>query len=369
MAGIELRNIVKNFGKTPVIKGISQTVPDGTFLVIVGPSGCGKSTVLRLIAGLEELSSGEIFIGERDVARLEPKDRDVAMVFQNYALYPHMSVRENICYGLKVRGIPKEEQERRLALAADMLGLAEYLDRSPRQLSGGQRQRVAMGRAIVREAAVFLFDEPLSNLDASLRNQMRVELRRLHERLGTTSIYVTHDQVEAMTLAQRIMVMNRGQVEQYGSPDELYLTPATVFTARFIGSPNMNMLKARLQEGQLSLPDGTPLPSVPAPDLPLAGHSGETLLGVRPEDLLPSTENTPETLRCRVELIEALGADTLVHCALLDKTDEITGEILIARLEGSHRPNPGEILHLQIRPARGHLFDPATEKRLSASGH
>jgi sn-glycerol 3-phosphate transport system ATP-binding protein len=361
MAGIELRKVVKNFGKTQVIKGISQSVPDGTFLVIVGPSGCGKSTVLRLIAGLEELTSGEILIGERDVARLEPKDRDVAMVFQNYALYPHMSVRENICYGLKVRGLPQAEQERRLALAADMLGLAEYLDRSPRQLSGGQRQRVAMGRAIVREAAVFLFDEPLSNLDASLRNQMRVELRRLHERLGTTSIYVTHDQVEAMTLAQRIMVMNQGQVEQYGTPDELYLCPATVFTARFIGSPNMNMLRAGLEQGRLKLPDGTSLPLAPAPDRALAGRSGEVLLGVRPEDLLPTGENAPETLHCRVELVEALGADTLVHCSL----DAKGRELVIARLEGSSRPSPGETIHLGIRPGRAHLFDPATEKRLA----
>jgi sn-glycerol 3-phosphate transport system ATP-binding protein len=366
MAGIELRKVVKNFGKTPVIKGISQSVPDGTFLVIVGPSGCGKSTVLRLIAGLEELTSGEILIGERDVARLPPKDRDVAMVFQNYALYPHMSVRENICYGLKVRGLAKAEQERRLALAAEMLGLADYLDRSPRQLSGGQRQRVAMGRAIVREAAVFLFDEPLSNLDASLRNQMRVELRRLHERLGTTSIYVTHDQVEAMTLAQRILVMNQGRVEQYGTPDELYLSPATVFTARFIGSPNMNMLRAGLEQGRLKLPGGTFLPSAPAPDLDLAGRGGEVLLGVRPEDLLPMEENAPETLCCQVELVEALGADTLVHCSLPSDAEAGPRELLIVRLEGSNRPGRGEILHLGIRPGRAHLFDPATEKRLCA---
>jgi sn-glycerol 3-phosphate transport system ATP-binding protein len=361
MAGIELRKIIKDFGKTQVIKGISQQVPDGTFLVIVGPSGCGKSTVLRLIAGLEELTSGEILIGDRDVARLEPKDRDVAMVFQNYALYPHMSVRENICYGLKVRGLARAEQERRLALAADMLGLADYLDRSPRQLSGGQRQRVAMGRAIVREAAVFLFDEPLSNLDASLRNQMRVELRRLHERLGTTSIYVTHDQVEAMTLAQRILVMNQGRVEQYGTPDELYLSPATVFTARFIGSPSMNMLRAALEQGRLKLPGGTALTPDPAP----AGRGGEVLLGVRPEDLLPTGENAPETLRCRVELVEALGADTLVHCSLPGAAGEAgPQELLIVRLEGSHRPDRGEILHLGIRPGRAHLFDPATEQRL-----
>jgi sn-glycerol 3-phosphate transport system ATP-binding protein len=358
MAGIELRNVVKNFGKTQVIKGISREVPDGTFLVIVGPSGCGKSTVLRLIAGLEELSEGEIFIGDRDVAHLEPKERDVAMVFQNYALYPHMSVRENICYGLKVRGLPKVEQERRLAVAAEMLGLSEYLDRSPRQLSGGQRQRVAMGRAIVREAAVFLFDEPLSNLDASLRNQMRVELRRLHERLGTTSIYVTHDQVEAMTLAQRIMVMNQGRVEQYGTPDELYLSPATVFTARFIGSPNMNILRASLEEGRLKLPDGTCLP----PALALAGRSEKILLGVRPEDLFPTEENASGALRCRVELVEALGADTLVHCSLTTPTDDL----IIARLEGSSRPSSGEIIHLGIRHGREHLFDPVTERRLAA---
>jgi sn-glycerol 3-phosphate transport system ATP-binding protein len=366
MAGIELRDVVKNFGKTTVIKGINQSVPDGTFLVIVGPSGCGKSTVLRLIAGLEELSSGEIFIGDRDVAHLEPKDRDVAMVFQNYALYPHMSVRENICYGLKVRGLPREEQERRLAVAAEMLGLADYLDRSPRQLSGGQRQRVAMGRAIVREAAVFLFDEPLSNLDASLRNQMRVELRRLHERLGTTSIYVTHDQVEAMTLAQRIMVMNQGQVEQYGTPDELYLYPATVFTARFIGSPNMNILRASVYQGRLKLPDGTLLSSVPAPDLELAGYQGDVLLGVRPEDLLPAKENAPETLCCRVELVEALGADTLVHCSLPNEAgeDDSRQELVIARMGGSVRPDAGEIIHLSIRHGKGHLFDPVTEKRL-----
>ena len=365
MAGIELRKVIKNFGKTPVIKGISQSVPDGTFLVIVGPSGCGKSTVLRLIAGLEEVSSGEIFIGERDVARLEPKDRDVAMVFQNYALYPHMSVRENICYGLKVRGLPKEEQERRLAVAADMLGLSDYLDRSPRQLSGGQRQRVAMGRAIVREAAVFLFDEPLSNLDASLRNQMRVELRRLHERLGTTSIYVTHDQVEAMTLAQRILVMNQGQVEQYGTPDELYLFPATVFTARFIGSPHMNMLRAALVQGRLQLPGGSFLSLAPTPAL--AGHGGDVLLGVRPEDLLPTGENAPETLNCRVELVEALGADTLVHCSLPSEAEGgRSQELVIARLEGSSRPRPGEIIPLCIRPGKAHLFDPTTGKRLGA---
>ncbi len=362
MAEVELINVKKSFAKNDIIKGISLTVPDGTFLVIVGPSGCGKSTVLRLIAGLEELSSGEIRINGADVADLEPKDRNVAMVFQNYALYPHMNVRDNICYGLKVRGIPKTEQEKRLAAAADMLGLAEYLDRTPRQLSGGQRQRVAMGRAIVREPAVFLFDEPLSNLDAALRNQMRVELRRLHQRLGTTSIYVTHDQVEAMTLAQRILVMNLGRVEQFGTPDDLYLRPATVFVARFIGSPSMNMLPATITNGTLTLPDGKTLPVAPSPDHGLAGYSGDILLGLRPEDLLPAAEG-PETLRCAVELAEALGADTLAHCRLPYGGAE-SGALLIARMEGSLRPRPGEILHLAVRPGRAHLFDATTQQRL-----
>ncbi len=367
MAQVELIDVKKSFGKNDIIKGISLVVPDGTFLVIVGPSGCGKSTVLRLIAGLEELTSGEIRIGNANVAPLEPKDRNVAMVFQNYALYPHMNVRDNICYGLKVRGIPAEEREKRLAAAANMLGLAEYLDRTPRQLSGGQRQRVAMGRAIVREPAVFLFDEPLSNLDAALRNQMRVELRRLHEKLGTTSIYVTHDQVEAMTLAQRILVMNLGHVEQFGTPDDLYLRPATVFVARFIGSPGMNMLHATMKDGLLSLPDGKALPSAPSPDHALAGHSGEVRLGLRPEDLLPAPQEGAETLRCQVELTEALGADTLAHCRLLHGDgvmDAEYGVLLVARLEGSLRPNPGDMLHLAVRPGRAHLFDAATRKRL-----
>ncbi len=367
MAQVELKNVTKSFGSNQVIKGVTLTVPDGTFLVIVGPSGCGKSTVLRLIAGLEEITTGEIFIGERNVENLEPKDRDVAMVFQNYALYPHMNVRDNMCYGLKVRGIPKEEQDRRLGLAADMLGLSELLERTPRQLSGGQRQRVAMGRAIVREPSVFLFDEPLSNLDASLRNQMRVELRRLHERLGTTSIYVTHDQVEAMTLAQRILVMNLGNVEQFGTPDDLYLRPATVFVARFIGSPNMNMFRATLQDGVITLPDGKTLPGAQAPDQDLSCKSCPVLLGLRPEDLLPVDADGPNTISCKVELTEALGADTLVHCSLLHGDDDMKTEhndLLIARLEGSYRPQTGDSLTLAIRPGRAHLFDPETQKRL-----
>ncbi|MDL2272184.1 sn-glycerol-3-phosphate ABC transporter ATP-binding protein UgpC [Desulfovibrio sp. OttesenSCG-928-I05] len=367
MAQVELRNIIKNFGKNPVIKGVTQVVPDGTFLVIVGPSGCGKSTVLRLIAGLEELTDGQILIGDRDVGQLEPKERDVAMVFQNYALYPHMNVRDNMSYGLRVRGVPKEEQEKRIALAADMLGLSEFLDRTPRQLSGGQRQRVAMGRAIVREPSVFLFDEPLSNLDASLRNQMRVELRRLHERLGTTSIYVTHDQVEAMTLAKRIMVMNLGLVEQFGTPDDVYLRPASVFVARFIGSPSMNILRARLTDGKLVFPDGRQVEFSPAEDQNLAGHDLDVLFGIRPEDFIPVPESGPNTIPCRVELIEALGADTLVYCSLAKGQESMVrteGEMLIARLEGTVRPEPGALLNMSVRPGRVHVFDAATQKRL-----
>ncbi|MDR2111644.1 MAG: sn-glycerol-3-phosphate ABC transporter ATP-binding protein UgpC [Candidatus Accumulibacter sp.] len=368
MGQVELKHVKKDFGSNRVIKDLSLVVPDGTFLVIVGPSGCGKSTVLRIIAGLEQMSGGEIHIGGKNVADLEPKDRDVAMVFQNYALYPHMNVRENMCYGLKVRGVPKEEQDARVNKAAGLLGLAEYLTRTPRQLSGGQRQRVAMGRAIVRDPSVFLFDEPLSNLDASLRNQMRVELRRLHERLGTTSIYVTHDQVEAMTLAQRILVMNKGEMEQYGSPDDLYLRPASVFVARFIGSPNMNMLNCRINDGVVVLPDGKRLPGAPAGDIDAARANGSpALLGIRPEDLRLADENDPNALCCVVELTEALGADTLVHCAPRHGENALApdyGGHFIARLEGSVRPQPGETLFLAAMLGRAHLFDAASHKRL-----
>lgn len=368
MAQVELKHVGKRFGDNHVIKDLSLVVPDGTFLVIVGPSGCGKSTVLRLIAGLEGISDGEIHIGGKNVAALEPKDRDVAMVFQNYALYPHMSVRENMCYGLKVRKIPKDEQDARVSKAAELLGLAEYLDRTPRQLSGGQRQRVAMGRAIVRDPAVFLFDEPLSNLDASLRNQMRVELRRLHERLGTTSIYVTHDQVEAMTLAKRILVMNKGEMEQYGTPDDLYLRPASVFVARFIGSPNMNMLRCRIEDGAPVLAGGNKMPGSAAPDIVAGSASRAALLGIRPEDLILAGQDGEGVLRCTVELTEALGADTLVHCALEHGEETMApeyGPLLIVRLEGSVRPRPGETLFLTVRPGRAHLFDMATQKRMS----
>ena len=287
MARVTLRDVRKNYADLPVIHGISAEVADGEFLVMVGPSGCGKSTLLRMVAGLETVTSGEISIGDRVVNLVEPKDRDIAMVFQNYALYPHMSVRENMAYGLKIRRLPAAEIDTRVKRAAEILELGPYLDRKPRELSGGQRQRVAMGRAIVREPAVFLFDEPLSNLDAKLRVQMRAELQALHRRLATTSLYVTHDQVEAMTLAQRMIVMNAGRAEQIGAPLEVYARPATTFVAGFIGSPPMNLIPAQR-------------------------NGRDILLGVRPEHLEPCSPGEA-MMTVDVDLVEPLGSDTLVY--------------------------------------------------------
>jgi sn-glycerol 3-phosphate transport system ATP-binding protein len=325
--------------------------------VVLGPSGCGKSTVLRMIAGLEAVSAGTIRIGERVVNDLEPKDRDIAMVFQNYALYPHMSVYDNMAYGLRNRGTPKAEIERRVGDAARILGLAELLERKPRQLSGGQRQRVAMGRAIVREPAAFLFDEPLSNLDAKLRVQMRIEIRQLQQRLGTTGIYVTHDQVEAMTLGDRLMVMNAGQVEQIGTPLEVYERPASVFVAGFIGSPAMNLLEARVAgDGRAVVLDGARLP-LPQP------RPGEAdrpvILGLRPEHLSPG-EDERDGVALEVVLVEMLGADTVVHGQVPGGAASLT-----TRLHGSSRVAPGDRLHLAVEPRHLHLFDPPSGRRLS----
>jgi len=307
MATIRLDAVRKSYGKTQVIHGVDLDVADGELIVIVGPSGCGKSTLLRMVAGLETVTAGEISIGGRVVNALEPRERDIAMVFQNYALYPHMSVRKNLAYGLKIAKMPGDEIERRVQKAATMLQLGDYLDRKPRQLSGGQRQRVAMGRAIVREPAAFLFDEPLSNLDAKLRVQMRMEIKALQRELGVTSLYVTHDQVEAMTMADRVVVMNGGIAEQIGPPLEVYRNPASLFVAGFIGSPPMNFLAPSL------LPD-------------FAG-AGATTLGIRPEHLtLVSAEGAP--LSGRVAFCEALGADTLVHVRMNDDS------ILVVRSEG-----------------------------------
>jgi sn-glycerol 3-phosphate transport system ATP-binding protein len=331
MAELSFRNVRKSYGDLEVVHGVSMDVKDGEFVVIVGPSGCGKSTLLRMVAGLEPISGGEIVIGGRVVNDLEPKDRDIAMVFQNYALYPHMTVYDNMSYGLRIKGFSKADIEARVQKAAGILELKGFLERKPRQLSGGQRQRVAMGRAIVREPAVFLFDEPLSNLDAKLRVQMRAELQSLHRRLGTTSLFVTHDQVEAMTLAQRMIVMNAGRAEQIGAPLEVYARPATVFVAGFIGSPPMNLIPEK-RDGR------------------------DVLLGVRPEHLEPCAESEA-TLVLDVDLIEPLGADTLVYGHVA------SGARIAARLHASLDARTGR-LPLRYDPAQRHYFDPGSGERI-----
>ena len=331
MAGVSIRDVRKSYGALQVIHGVSMDIADGEFVVILGPSGCGKSTLLRMVAGLEVISAGEIAIGERVVNQLEPKDRDIAMVFQNYALYPHMSVYGNMAYGLRIRGMAKAEIDARVQKAAGILELTTFLGRKPRELSGGQRQRVAMGRAIVREPQVFLFDEPLSNLDAKLRVQMRGELQSLHRRLGTTSLFVTHDQVEAMTLAQRMIVMNAGRAEQIGAPLEIYAKPATTFVAGFIGSPPMNLIP---RDGKL--------------------------LGIRPEHLEPC-EPADASITLEVDLIEPLGSDTLVY-GHLGGADAAR---VAARLHSSVDARTGK-LPLRYDAAQVHWFDPQSGKRIKA---
>jgi sn-glycerol 3-phosphate transport system ATP-binding protein len=355
MAEVNIAGITKDFGAVKVIHGVDCRIADGEFVVILGPSGCGKSTLLRIIAGLETASSGRIEIAGKDVTTVEPKDRNIAMVFQNYALYPHMSVYGNMAYGLKVRGMPKPEIETRVRKAAGILNLNELLDRKPRQLSGGQRQRVAMGRAIVREPAVFLFDEPLSNLDAKLRGQMRIELKQLHQTIRTTSIYVTHDQVEAMTLADRLIVMNAGRAEQIGSPMDIYSKPATTFVAGFIGSPAMNMMPAMVASdgASIEMPGGARLA------LRQKGNAGTKVsLGIRPEHMSRGT-NGAGTIGLKVDLVEALGADTLVHGRLGDK-----GAPLIVRLPGHDPVALGDTLNLSVGSENLHLFDTGTGARL-----
>ncbi len=355
MAGITIRGLKKSYAKTPVIHGIDVEVDDGAFVVIVGPSGCGKSTLLRMVAGLEAITEGDIAIGERIVNDLEPKDRDVAMVFQNYALYPHMSVRQNMGYGLKLAKVAKEEIDERVQQAADLLQLQGLLERRPRQMSGGQRQRVAMGRAIVRDPAVFLFDEPLSNLDAKLRVQMRLEIKRLQRRLGTTALYVTHDQVEAMTLGDLLIVMNAGIAEQIASPLEVYEHPQTTFVAGFIGSPAMNFLEATIEEQGFLLEHGAHLTSQGL-DLADQLDRGVTL-GVRPEHLHPAPE--APSLILQVEMVETLGADTLAYGRI-----EGTGPGLTVRLPGSLQIAAGEELPLAASPDHLHLFDRETGRRI-----
>jgi sn-glycerol 3-phosphate transport system ATP-binding protein len=352
MAKVHFRQVTKRYGDLEVIHGIDLDVADGEFIVIVGPSGCGKSTLLRMVAGLETITGGEISIGDRVVNALEPKDRDIAMVFQNYALYPHMSVYGNMAYGLKIRGMSKADIDTRVKRAAEILELGPLLERKPRQLSGGRRQRVAMGRAIVREPAVFLFDEPLSNLDAKLRVQMRFEIQKLHRRLGTTSLYVTHDQVEAMTLAQRMVVMNAGRAEQIGTPMEVYQNPATVFVAGFIGSPAMNFIDGRsMDDGRIQL-DGSGVLIVPK--APAAGK--KITVGIRPEHLTPS-KPSEANLVGSVEVIEALGADTLLHVA-------VAGRTIIARLPAGTPAEVGEPIALAADRDRIYMFDADTGARV-----
>ena len=361
MAEVNLREVVKDYGDLRVIHGVSCDIRDGEFLVIVGPSGCGKSTLLRMIAGLEQITGGEIAIGGRVVNELEPAARDIAMVFQNYALYPHMSVYDNMAYGLRIRGLPKAEIDTRVRRAAGILELGEeLLRRKPRQLSGGQRQRVAMGRAIVRDPAVFLFDEPLSNLDAKLRVQMRLEIKKLQQNLGVTSIYVTHDQVEAMTLGHRLMVLNGGVVEQLGPPIALYERPATRFVAGFIGSPAMNFLTARIgADGTMvDLPGGDRLP---LPDGDFAAHAGRPVtLGIRPEHLEPAAEGIGVAVaHLTVVVTEQLGADTLIHGHFGNDRSDLT-----VRLHGTVHAAAGDVLPLSVRPEHLHLFDPDSGRRL-----
>jgi sn-glycerol 3-phosphate transport system ATP-binding protein len=360
MADVSLRKVFKKFGKVEVLHGISCDIRDGEFVVILGPSGCGKSTLLRLIAGLEEITAGDIAIQGQVVNRLEPADRDIAMVFQNYALYPHMTVYKNMAYGLKIRRMAPEEIDRRVRKAAEILELTEFLDRKPRQLSGGQRQRVAMGRCIVREPKVFLFDEPLSNLDAKLRVQMRLEIRRLHEELKITSIYVTHDQVEAMTLGDRLIVMDNGHAAQIGTPLEVYERPATLFVAGFIGSPAMNFMPGRLSGdgGTVALPDGLAIP------LGLSGGLGsadrDVTVGIRPEHFHISSADRPG-IDLRVDHVEILGADTLVHGRFGENRTPLT-----IRLQDVHHFDKKAVLSANVSPDKLHLFDSETGRRIGS---
>jgi len=352
MASVSLSRVRKSFGPVEVVHGVDITIADGEFCVLVGPSGCGKSTLLRMIAGLEEISGGDVAIGGRVVNLVAPKERDIAMVFQNYALYPHMTVFDNMGFSLKLAGRPRDEMAQRVQAAAKILGLTDYLERYPRQLSGGQRQRVAMGRAIVRQPQVFLFDEPLSNLDAKLRVQMRTEIKELHQRLKTTSIYVTHDQIEAMTMADKIVVMNGGNVEQIGAPLELYDDPANLFVAGFIGSPAMNFLKGRLARNgaglAVTLADGV---SIPAPAL-RGDHDGrEVTVGVRPEHLAVRPDGVP----AEVVVVEPTGADTQIFCKL-------AGAEVTAVVRERHNFHAGEAIRLA--PDLTFLFDPATGARI-----
>jgi multiple sugar transport system ATP-binding protein len=356
MASVTIRSVRKQFGEVPILHGVDIDIADGSFTVLVGPSGCGKSTLLRMIAGLEEISGGEILIGERKVNDLPPKQRDIAMVFQNYALYPHMTVGKNMAFALMLAKLDQGTIDQKVKRAAEILGLIPLLDRYPRQLSGGQRQRVAMGRAIVRDPQVFLFDEPLSNLDAKLRVAMRSEIKELHQRLKTTSVYVTHDQIEAMTMGDKIVVMKDGRIEQTGSPLELYDRPANTFVAGFIGSPAMNFLSGTLRlaggAARVELGDGTTL-GVPRG---AGGADGQpVVMGMRPEHLVLADQGIPS----QVVVVEPTGADTFIAC-------RHHGAEFSVVFRERHDFSPGSTIHLQPDLQRAHLFDAGTGQRLTA---
>jgi len=354
MASVEIRDVRKSFGTTAVIHGVSIDISDGEFVILVGPSGCGKSTLLRMIAGLESITAGEIRIGNRVVNNVPPKERDIAMVFQNYALYPHMTVADNMAFSLKLRRAPKAEIQQRVNRAAEILGLQNYLDRYPRQLSGGQRQRVAMGRAIVRDPQVFLFDEPLSNLDAKLRVQMRTEIKELHQRLKTTTVYVTHDQIEAMTMADKIVVMHDGIVEQIGAPLELYDYPANLFVAGFIGSPAMNFIKGKVVAGdppQVVTDTGIVLP---VKDLAPGMDGRPVIYGIRPEHFVIDSE---KGIPVEVSVVEPTGSETQVFARL-------GGQDIVGVFRERIAVGPGDKLPLSPDPDLVHLFDQETGRRI-----
>jgi multiple sugar transport system ATP-binding protein len=347
MAAVSFREVRKSFGKTPVLHGISLDIADGEFVVLVGPSGCGKSTLLRMLAGLEDITAGQIAIDERVVNDVDSKDRDIAMVFQSYALYPHMTVRENMGFSLKLRNDKQQRIDERVASAAKILNLEAYLERHPRELSGGQRQRVAMGRAIVRDPKVFLFDEPLSNLDAKLRVAMRAEIKALHQRLKTTTVYVTHDQVEAMTMADRIAVMHDGRIEQLGEPLELYDHPANLFVAQFIGSPAMNVFDGVFQSNSVSALGAQWPTSV------RAAHGTKVKYGIRPEHLEPASAGIP----AEVVVVEPMGAETELVVRIGDTS-------LTVMTRGRSSSGPGERIFLAPQAAHAHLFDAASGQRI-----
>jgi len=352
MARVSVRKVRKSYGDMEVIHGVDIDIADGEFVVLVGPSGCGKSTLLRMIAGLESISAGAIAIGDRVVNNLAPSERDIAMVFQNYALYPHMKVKDNMAFALRLRKTDPAEVTKRVKQAAEILGLVPFLDRYPRQLSGGQRQRVAMGRAIVRDPEVFLFDEPLSNLDAKLRVQMRTEIKELHQRLKTTTVYVTHDQVEAMTMADKIVVLQDGHVEQMGAPLELFDRPVNTFVAGFLGSPSMNMLEGKVADG------GTQAVEVNGARLLVSGkhQAGEgqpVIFGIRPEHLELSDDGFP----ARISVVEPTGSETMVFLRFGESE-------MVALFRERHAFKPGDTIRLRPRPNQVHLFDAATAQRI-----